>query len=183
MEWLLLLFFLPFVLTMMFFNWLEEKLFNFRDREKLEEGERLLHEKKYAEAQIFFTEKLKYFPKSSKAYFLRSKANLMLQNYFSALYDIEQSISFDNTVGEAYIIKGKVLYQLKEYDKAFLEFDKADWYFRSENPETLRWRGMARYCIGQIDNAILDFNRAVTLGDEDAAFILKTKFEYLKNRF
>lgn len=183
MEWILLFFFLPFVLTMMFFNWLEEKLFNFRDREKLGEGERLLHENKFVEAQAFFTEKLKYFPKSAKAYFYRSKANYMLKNYFSALYDIEQSISFDNTIGEAYVIKGKVLYQLKEYDKAFLEFDKADWYFRSENPETLRWRGMARYCIGQIENAINDFNRAVDLGDEDADYILRTKFEYLKKKY
>ncbi|MEA5257259.1 hypothetical protein VB264_05630 [Arcicella aquatica] len=182
MEWLLLFFFLPFVLTMMFFNWLEEKLFKFRDREKLEEGEILLHENKFVEAQLFFTEKLNHFPKSSRAYFYRSKANLMLKNYFSALYDIEQSISFDNTVGEAYVIKGKVLYKLKEYDRAFLEFDKADWFFRSENPETLRWRGMARYCIGQVENAINDFNKAVLLGDEDAAYILRTKFEYIKKR-
>ena len=57
MEWLLLLFFLPFIVTLMFFNWLEEKFYSFRDVEKLVEGEILLSEKKYLEAQIFFTEK------------------------------------------------------------------------------------------------------------------------------
>jgi tetratricopeptide (TPR) repeat protein len=182
MEWLLLLFFLPFVLTIMFFNWLEEKFFSFRDREKLEEGEILMEEKKYFEAQQFFSEKLKNFPKSSKAYFLRGKAQFHLENYYSALFDFEQSISFDNTIGELYVWKGKTLYKLEEFDKAFLEFDKADWYYRSENATALRWRGMARYCAGQIENAIYDFTRAVELGDEDAAYILRTKFEYIKKK-
>jgi tetratricopeptide (TPR) repeat protein len=182
MEWLLLFFFLPFVLTIMFFNWLEEKFFNFRDREKLQEGEQLFSENRYEEAQVFFTEKLKNFPKSAKAYLLRAKTNLYLENHFSALYDIEQSISFDNTIAEAYMVKGRILYKLREFDKAFLEFDKADWFYRSENPEALRWRGMARYCIGQLEHAISDFNMAVELGDEDAAYILRTKFEYLQKK-
>lgn len=182
MEWLLLLFFLPFVLTIMFFNWLEEKFFSFRDREKLGEGEVLVEEKKYFEAQLFFSEKLKYFPKSAKAYFLRGKCQFHLENYYSALFDFEQSISFDNTIAESYVWKGKTLYKLEEFDKAFLEFDKADWYYRSENPVALRWRGMARYCVGQVENAIHDFSRAVELGDEDSAYILRTKFEYLKKK-
>jgi tetratricopeptide (TPR) repeat protein len=180
MEWLLLLFFLPFFLTLMFFNWLEEKFYRFRDVEKLGDGEVLLSEKKYLDAQIFFSEKLKFFPKSSRAYFFRGKANLHLENYYSALYDIEQSISFDNTVAEYFVIKGKILYKLEEFDKAFLEFDKADWFYRSGNAETLRWRGMSRYLLGQVENAIIDFKRAVELGDEDADYILKTKFEYMR---
>ncbi|WP_044171226.1 tetratricopeptide repeat protein [Flectobacillus major] len=180
MEWLVLFFFLPFVLTLMFFNWLEEKFISFKNKEKLEEGEAMLHEKKYAQAKAFFSEKLKRFPKSAKAYLLRTKANLFLENYYSALYDIEQSISFDNTVAEAYVLKGKILYKLDEFDKAFLEFDKADWHYRSENPIALRWRGMARFQIGQTDNAIEDFRRAVELGDEDAEYILRTQFEYIK---
>ena len=180
MEWLLLFFFLPFFLTLMFFNWLEDKFYSFRDVEKLGEGEILMSEKKYSEAQIFFTDKLKSYPKSSKAFFYRGTANLYLENYFSALYDIEQSISFDNTVPDYFVLKGKILYKLEEFDKAFLEFDKADWFYRSGNAETLRWRGMSRYLIGQVDNAIVDFKRAVELGDEDANYILKTKFEYIQ---
>lgn len=167
-------------MTLMFFNWLEEKFYSFRDREKLEEGEVLIHEQRYVEANIFFTEKLKIFPKSAKAYLFRGKVNLQLDNYYSALYDFEQSISFDNTIAESYVLKGKALYKLEEFDKAFLEFDKADWYYRSENAVALRWRGMARYCIGQVENAIHDFNRAVELGDEDSEYILQTKFEYIR---
>ena len=180
MEWLLLLFFLPFFLTLMFFNWLENKFYSFRDLEKLGDGEVMLSEKRYLEAQIFFSEKLKLFPKSPKAYYFRGKSNLLLENYYSALYDIEQSISFDNTVADCFMIKGKILYKLEEFDKAFLEFDKADWFYRSGNAETLRWRGMARYLIGQVENAIIDFKRAVELGDEDADYILKTKFDYIQ---
>jgi tetratricopeptide (TPR) repeat protein len=174
MEWLLLFFFMPFVLTLMFFNWLEQKFFAFRDREKLEDGEKMLQEKKYAEAQAF--------PKSPKAFMFRGQANLGLENYYSALFDFEQSISFDNTVAESYVWKGKALYKLEEYDQAFLEFDKADWYYRSENAVALRWRGMARYCIGQIENSVNDFKRAVELGDEDSDFILSTKFNYIRRK-
>ena len=164
----------------MFFNWLEAKFYSLRDHEKLGEGELLLTDKKYTEAQIFLTEKLKYFPKSSKAYFLRGKANLFLENYFSALYDIEQSISFDNTVADYFVLKGKILYKLEDFDKAFLEFDKADWFYRSGDAETLRWRGMSRFLIGQAENAIIDFKRASELGDEDADYILKTKFDFIR---
>jgi len=81
MEWLLLLFFLPFFLTLMFFNWLENKFYSYRDLEKLSDGEVLLSEKKYLEAQIFFSEKLKLFPKSSKAYYFRGKSNLFVISF------------------------------------------------------------------------------------------------------
>ncbi|MFY7825564.1 MAG: tetratricopeptide repeat protein [Flectobacillus sp.] len=170
---------MPFVLTLMFFNWLEEKFITIKNKEKLEDGEHLMLHRKYDEALTFFTEKVKKFPKSAKVHYYRAFCNFQLGNFYSALYDIEQSISFDNTVGDAYIIKGKILYKLEEYDHAFLEFDKADWHFRSENPTALKWRGIARYQLGQKNNAILDFERAVLLGDEDAAYILRTSFEYI----
>jgi tetratricopeptide (TPR) repeat protein len=179
MEWLVLFFFLPYVLTLMFFNWIEEKFITIKNGEQLEDGVHLIHHRKYQEALSFFTEKLKHFPKSAKAHYYRSFCNLELGNLYSALYDIEQSLSFDNTVGESYVTKGKILYKLEDYDTAFLEFDKADWHFRSENPIALRWRGMARYQLGQRKSAIEDFRLAVQLGDEDSDYILRTSFEYI----
>lgn len=181
MEWLVLFFFLPFILTLMFFNWLEEKFINFGNIEQLEAGEKMLEAKQYVQARDFFAYKLNDFPKSARAYYGRAYANFHLKNYFSALYDIEESISFDNTVADAYLLKGKILYYLEEYDQAFLEFDKADWHYRNENPVALRWRGIARFQLGQRRLAIDDFNKAVALGDEDANYILITSFEYIRN--
>jgi tetratricopeptide (TPR) repeat protein len=180
MEWLALFFFAPFFITIYCIDWLVEKYIRVKDPEQLSEGEKMISENRYLEAQNFFNEKLKRFPKSAKAYRLRGKVNLKLANYYSSIYDLEQSISYDNTVAESYVLKGKAFYKLEEFDKAFLEFDKADWFYRNENAEVLRWRGMARYAIGQLENAINDFKKAVDLGDEDADYILKTKFDYLK---
>jgi hypothetical protein len=54
MEWLVLFFFLPYVLTLMFFNWIEEKFITIKNKEKLEDGEHLIHHRKYKEALSFF---------------------------------------------------------------------------------------------------------------------------------
>jgi tetratricopeptide (TPR) repeat protein len=180
MEWLLALFFVPYVATLLFFNWVEKKLSGRIIPESFEKGEDLINEKKYEEALEYFTEKITKSPKSAKLYRFRGKCHLGLNNFFSAIYDFEQSLIFDNTIPETYFLKGKALYKIQEYDKAFLEFDKSDWHFRGENAEVLRWRGMARYFINQKEEAIRDFTKAMNMGDEDAQHILLTKFKSLK---
>ena len=61
---------------------------------------------------------------------------------------------------------------LHEFRDAFREFDKAVWFFRNENPEAIRLRGVARLRMQQFVQSERDFMRAMQLGDEDARFIL-----------
>ncbi|SFP16082.1 hypothetical protein SAMN04515674_101573 [Pseudarcicella hirudinis] len=173
---------MPFLAVHLLFNWVESKLDDYLQRKnKLNEGDLALSERRFEDALSFFKEQVLKSPKSAVFYQKRGKANFGLKNYYSALYDFEQSIMFDNTIGETYLLKGKALYKIDEFDRAFVEFDKADWHFRGENAEALRWRGMARYYINQEENARMDFQKAVELGDEASLYILRNKFGETEN--
>lgn len=181
MEILIIFFFVPFVLVYMLLNWIHVRFFKPKISEHLLKAEAFMEIRDWEEAKNSFDSFLRLYPKSARGFLGRSKCNWALQNVHSALYDIEQSLSYDNTVAEAYIIKGKIHFKLEDYDLAFLEFDKADWHYRSENPVAMRWRGMAHYANGRIKEAKRDLINAAEHGDEDAAFILRTSFSYIKN--
>jgi tetratricopeptide (TPR) repeat protein len=155
-----------------------------KDYNRFAEGIALFRRKSFEDAFVYFDQQVKLYPKSAIAYAYRGKCNLLDENYYSALYDLTQALSFDNTLAECYIDKGKVHMALLEFKDAFREFDKAVWFFRNENAEALRLRGLARLRMQQIVQSERDFIRAVELGDEDSRFILsqapfyKAKFTY-----
>lgn len=143
-----------------------------KDTARYAEGILLFRDKHYEEAFKYFDEQVKLYPKSALAYAYRGKCNLQDENYYSALFDFSQALSFDNTLADTYIDKGKVHLALLEFGDAFREFDKAVWFYRNENPEAIRLRGVARLRMQQFVQSERDFMRAVQLGDEDARFIL-----------
>ena len=143
-----------------------------KDRKCFQEGIELYDSKNFEEAFHYFDQKVRAFPKSAIAYAYRGKCNKHDENYYSAIYDLSQAISFDNTLAECYLEKGKAHYSLAEYKEAFKEFDKAVWFYRNANPEAVKSRGMARLRMQQFVQSERDFLRAVELGDEDARFIL-----------
>jgi hypothetical protein len=81
MEWLVHLFFLPFVLTLMFFNWLEEKFITIKNREKLEDGEHLIHHRKYKKRFLFYR-KAKTLSQISQSALLSLTLYLQLGNLY-----------------------------------------------------------------------------------------------------
>ena len=143
-----------------------------KDLARFTEGITLYHNKKFEDAFNYFDQQVKLYPKSAAAYAYRGKCNFQDENYYSALYDFSQALSFDNTLAECYIDKGKVHLALREFGDAFREFDKAVWFFRNENPEALRLRGLARLRMQQFVQSERDFVRALELGDEDSRVIL-----------
>lgn len=143
-----------------------------KDSARFAEGIALFRSKNFGEAFAYFDQRVKQYPKSATAYAYRGKCNLQDENYYSALYDLSQALSFDNTLADCYIDKGKVHLALLEFGDAFREFDKAVWFYRNENPEALRLRGLARLRMQQFVQSERDFMRAVELGDEDSRFIL-----------
>jgi tetratricopeptide (TPR) repeat protein len=143
-----------------------------KDRKRFQEGIQFYDSKNFEEAFYYFDQQVKAFPKSAVAYGYRGKCNLRDENYYSAVYDLSQAISYDNTLAECYLDKGKSHYALQEFKEAFKEFDKAVWFFRNSNPEAVKSRGLARLRMQQFVQSERDFVRAVELGDEDARFIL-----------
>jgi len=114
-----------------------------KDRKQYAEGIALYEAQDYKEAFGYFNQVLTKNRKSALAFAYRGKCNKQEENFHSALYDFTQALSYDNTLVEVHLNKGEVLYQLKEYNDAFLSFDKAVWFSRGKNSEAIRWRNLA----------------------------------------
>lgn len=143
-----------------------------KDRKQFAKGIELVSHRKYDEAFLFFDEAVRQHPKSAVAYGYRGKCQLIQQNYYSAIYDLTQALSRDNTLADCYLDRGIAYYHTQEYALAFREFDKAVWHFRDEQPDTYRWRALARMQLRQLPQAENDLRRAVSLGDENSFHIL-----------
>ncbi|MDF7817515.1 hypothetical protein P1X15_07910 [Runella sp. MFBS21] len=143
-----------------------------KERKRLLEGIQLYDNQAYAEAFAYFDKRIKEYRKSAIAYAYRAKCNLKEGNYFSAIYDSGQALSFDNTLADVHLDHGMAHYFLGEYNTAFLSFDKAVWFSRGNESNALRWRALARLKLHQLSQAEKDLSRAVELGDENAAYVL-----------
>jgi tetratricopeptide (TPR) repeat protein len=144
-----------------------------KDRQRFHRGLTMLRDRQLEEAYTFFNEAVKLYPKSAIAYAWRAKSQLALGNHYSAIYDLTQALSRDNTLADCYLDKGMAHLDIDEPTEAFREFDKAVWYFRDENAEAYRWRAVARMALGQVSQAQGDLRRAVALGDENAVILLR----------
>lgn len=143
-----------------------------KDKKRFSEGIQLFQSQEYSKAFDFFNDALKTHRKSAVAYAYRGKCNLKEDNLYSALYDFSEAISFDNTLPDIHLDRGITQFRLGDFENAFLSFDKAVWFSRGEEPESLRWRALARLKLHQHSQAEKDLQKAVKLGDEDAAFVL-----------
>lgn len=154
-----------------------------RDKKRFAEGLKLLSERNYIQAYHYFDQQAVQTPKSAAAYFYRGMCEVKRQNLSAALYDFTVALTYDNTVPEIYIEKGKLHMACKEDDKAFREFNKAVWYSHSTNPEALRLRGIAYSKQGHIFQAYEDLQKALQLGDEHANYVLQSyPFSDLRSR-
>jgi tetratricopeptide (TPR) repeat protein len=119
-----------------------------KDRKRYAEGIALFEAGNYAVAFTYFNQAVKENRKSAIAYTYRGKCHLMDEKLHSALYDFTQALSFDTTLSEVHLEKGKVLYQLEEFNDAFLSFDKAVWFSRGKNADALHWRSIVHEISG-----------------------------------
>lgn len=144
-----------------------------KDRIRFQKGIALVQARNFIEAHRYFDEALRQYPKSAIAYAYRGKCQLIQENYYSAIYDLTQAISRDNTLADCYLDRGIAYLRVDQVNDAFREFDKAVWFFRDEQPDAYRWRAIARLQLQQLIQAENDLRRAVLLGDENSAFLLK----------
>jgi tetratricopeptide (TPR) repeat protein len=114
-----------------------------KDRKRCAEGIALYESGNYPAAFDYFNQKLQENRKSALAYTYRGKCHLKEENFHSALYDFTQALSFDTTLWEVHLEKGKIHYQWEEYRDAFLSLDKAVWFSRGKNAEAIHWRNLA----------------------------------------
>jgi len=153
-----------------------------RDRERLSEGIRLIDKKLYNEAFAYFDAILAKEPRCALALACRGRCHLIMGNWFHAIADCNRAGGFDHNQDTIYLDKGVALFRLGEIRDAFVQFDKAVWYFNVSarpNAEAYRWRGVTRLQLGQYTKAEKDFRRAVDLGDEHAIYFLSMRGDSL----
>ena len=143
-----------------------------KDRGRFQMGIDLYQKRAVAEALTYFDEAVRQHPKSAVAYAYRGKCQLLQKNYYSAIYDLTEAISRDNTLADCYLDRGMAYYYTEQYPSAFREFDKAVWHFRDQQPDAYRWRALARIQLRQLPQAENDLRRAIALGDENSFHLL-----------
>lgn len=143
-----------------------------RERKKLAEGIALFEQKKIGEAFLFFDQRIKTGEKSAIAFLYRGLCHARHDNLNSALYDLTTSLSYDNSVVEVYLGRGKIYLSLGENDKAAKEFERAVFYSKEKQPDILRYRGVALMGKGQYFQAARYLSKAAELGDEEANHML-----------
>ncbi len=153
--------------------WIDHETPAEKDQKRLAAGIRLATLRQYDDALAYFDQAVQQYPKSAVAWGYRGKCQLACANYYSAIYDLTQAISLDNTLAHCYLDRGIAYYRLAQPADAFREFDKAVWYFRDEQPDAYRWRAIARIPLRQLPQAENDLRRAVALGDENAFYLLR----------
>ncbi len=143
-----------------------------KDRKRLKKGIDLFQQSAITEAHTYFDNVVRQHPKSAIAYAYRGKCQLAQANYYSAIYDLTEAISRDNTLADCYLDLGQAYYRTNQFQSAFREFDKAVWHFRDEQPDAYRWRALARVELRQLPQAENDLRRAIALGDENSFHLL-----------
>lgn len=169
---ILFVFLLAFVLVKAFCFTHEDQVS--KDAKKYAEGIQMVKNKDFRAGYTYFDQVLKTQPTCALAYTYRGKCNLELDDLYAAIFDCTEAASFDHCIAEAYLVKGIALFKLDMYKDAFLEFDKAVWYFRN-HAESFRWRALSRIKLGITDKAEDDLLRAIELGDEHANYYLQQK--------
>ncbi|GAB3996561.1 hypothetical protein GCM10028807_39450 [Spirosoma daeguense] len=172
MEVMLLSLLFGVYMTIRYF-WIDHDTSAEKDLKRFQKGVELIRQRKFDDAHTYFNEAVRQYPKSAIAYAYRGKCQLDQQNYYSAIYDLTEAISRDNTLADCYLDRGVALYHTDEFQQAFREFDKAVWYFRDEKPDAYRWRALARIRLRQLPQAENDLRRAVMLGDENSFNLLR----------
>lgn len=164
-----------FLLTLLFMAYLAIRYFVVdhetpaeKDMKRFQAGLALVKIRDFDAAFTYFDTTVRQHPNSAVAYAYRGKCQLALGNYYSAIYDVTQAISRDNTLADCYLDRGMALYEIEQFAEAFREFDKAVWHFRDEQPDAYRWRAVARLQLSQVQQAESDLRRAVSLGDENS---------------
>jgi len=143
-----------------------------KEKKELAEGIRLYETNQTESAYHYFDNLIKNGVKSGQTYLYRGLCNIRQENFNSALFDLTTALSYDNSMVEVYVERGKIYYSMGEIDKAYREFERAFFYSKGRNADILRYKGLTLMEKGQYFQAARYLTKAVELGDEEANQVL-----------
>lgn len=127
-------------------------------------GKAYLDSKEYLKAIETFNQYLSYNKNSDIAYALKAEANLNMNYIIEAEEDITKALNIEENISYL-LIKAKILYYKGDYDNA-----RELLYLLSRNVQTAevyKFIGMCDYAQNDYKNALLNFNKAIILSDDD----------------
>jgi tetratricopeptide (TPR) repeat protein len=146
-----------------------------RDKRKYKAGLRFIDNREFDKGFVYFNAMISENPRSASAWLYRGRCQQGLGNQYAAIADYTKASEIDYNVAEAFLLKAKLLLHLDEVEQALEAAEKAVWHLRN-NGEAYTVRGEILAKLGQNGKAVMDFRKAISLGDENANFILRNQF-------
>lgn len=103
---------------------------------------------------------LELCPSSDYAYFLLAKTNLALCRYADAKVNVQKAIEINNNNEYQYVL-AQIDYYLEDYPQALIVFQKL--LNTGASAELFNYAGLCNYKMKNIDAAIANFNKAISL--------------------
>ncbi|MBO0931534.1 tetratricopeptide repeat protein [Fibrella aquatilis] len=129
-----------------------------KQADELREGISLYENDQFAAALAYFNNTLATRPKLAVAYLYRARIYRALNDTKAALADLEKGKSYDDTVADLHLETGQIQFDKRNYQQAFLDFDKA--IFHGASAESYYWRGRTRQHLNQAEEAARDMAKA-----------------------
>ncbi len=131
-------------------------------------GKTYIEAKDYLKAIDTLTKYLSYNKNSDIAYALRAEANMNMNYIIEAEEDIKKALDIEENISYL-LIEAKILYFKGAYDDAR---QKLNLLSRNvQTSEVFKYLGMCDYAQNDYKNALLNFNKAIILSDEDKQLI------------
>lgn len=134
-----------------------------KERAQLQPGIDLYNTNQLEAAHQYFTEQIGNHPQWSIAYLYRARCLREMGDAEAALHDLRTGESYDDAVADLHVEIGRILYDKRDYEGAFSEFDKAVFHSQGRDAMPYYWRGLARQQVGQTAEAQFDLEQATTL--------------------
>lgn len=131
-------------------------------------GKSSLDTKNYQDAISALTKYLNYNKNSDIAFALRADANMNMNYLIEAKDDIQNALNIEENI--SYLLtEAKIYYHSGEYDEARIKFRMLSRLIQTS--EVYKYIGLCDYAQKDYKNAMLNFDKAIILSDDDKDLI------------
>jgi len=125
-------------------------------------GKAFIEQKKYEKAALSFKKAIRWKKKSATAWLELAKSQFLLRQYDAAFGPVNQSITFDSLLREAYLYRGMIYAKKMRYPEAIADYNKA-LRLDSSYGQVYYFRAISLAGKGDFLNSVADYKYAQNL--------------------
>lgn len=133
--------------------------------------------KNYNEAYPVLTQFIAYNQQESYAYAMRARVETELGRYNDAETDVVTAIALEDTIEYRYL-EGLILFKRGNFKKAQTSLEKIA--NQIQTSDVYKFLGLSYYATGDLNNALLNLDKAIILSNDDMD--LKKKYNEIKSK-